>query len=171
VDDVASGAVKYLSGFGDVTSLLGSFVPPSPAAGVPWLFSDNNQGVLKTMEGTGRAALVLSDFGPWDTPLPLSTIRFRRLRVDLWIDPNRDAGQNYIESSSITTNRGLTVFAAVQFRLQRTDPDTVFWGDLCTVGCQLLTDIQFAPVPDGDLLQRGTAYYGVSCSGWSDAAE
>jgi hypothetical protein len=59
----------------------------------------------------------------------------------------------------------------VQFRLQRTDPDTVVWGDLCTTGCQLLTDIQFLPVADGDWLQRGTAYYGVYASGWTDAAE
>jgi hypothetical protein len=172
MDDVASGAVKYLSGFSDVTSLIGSFPLTDPVnAGVPWLFSDNNQGVLKVMEGTSAAALVCGDFGPWDTPLPLSTIRYRRLRVDLWIDPARDASRNIAESSSITTNRGLAVFAAVHFRLQRTDPDAVFWGDLCTVGCQLLTDVMFGPVPDGDYLQRGTAYYGVSASGWSDAAE
>jgi hypothetical protein len=91
--------------------------------------------------------------------------------VDVWIDPARDAGSNSLETSSITTGRGNNVFAAVQFRLQRTDSDAVFWGDLCTVGCQLLTDVAWIAVPDGDGLQRGTAYYGVTCTGWSDAAE
>lgn len=179
MDDVARGAVKFLSGFSDVTSLLGSFPLNDPVggnAGKPWLFSDNRNmdgspGMLTRVEGTSKAALVCSDFGSWDVPPALGTLRFRRLRVDIWIDPNRDANSNIIDSSSITSNRGLAVFAAVQFRLQRTDPDTVLWGDLVTVGCQLLVDAVFTPVTDGDGLQRGTAYYGVAASGWSDAAE
>jgi hypothetical protein len=173
-DDVAGGAVKFLSQFGDVTSLLGSF-PLSDQitanAGRPWLFSDSNQGTLATLEGSSAAAIVCGDFGGWDAPPMLGTLRLRRLRVDVWVDPLRDAQSNITETSSLTTNRGLAVFAAAQFRLQRTDNDAVFWGDLCTVGCQLLTDAQFTPVPDGDGLQRGTAFYGVACSGWSDAAE
>jgi hypothetical protein len=172
-DDVATGAVKYLSQFPDVTGLLGSYPLSDPItanAGQPWLFSDSVQGVFQTMEGTSSAAVVCGDYGGWDIPPPLGTVRFRRLRVDVWVDPVRDAQRNVLESSSLTTNRGLALFAAVQFHLQRTDPDAVFWGDLCTVGCQLLTDIQFLPVPDGDWLQRGTAYYGVTASGWSDVA-
>jgi hypothetical protein len=174
VDDVASGCVKYLAGFSDVTSLLGAFSvadPVTPNAGKPWLFSDNNQGVLATMEGSSAAGIVCSDYGGWSVPEPISTMRFRRLRVDIWVDALRDSGRNVIESSSLTTNRGLAVFAAAQFHLHRTDNDAVFWGDLCTIGCHLLTDIHFLPVPDGDWLQRGTAYYGVTASGWSDAAE
>jgi hypothetical protein len=173
MDDVATGGVKFLSQFADVTALLGSFPlsdPPS-FAGKPWLFSDMNQGVLKVMEGTSAAALVCADFGGWEVPVPGATARYRRLRVDIWIDPQRDAGQNVAESSSVTANRGMAVFNAVQFRLQRTDPDAVFWGDLCTIGCQLLTEPVFQPVADGDLMLRGTAYYGVEFSGWSDAAE
>jgi hypothetical protein len=175
MDDVASGAVKYLAGFSDVTSLLGSYPGSDPRpsfAGRPWLFSDNSQGVLKVMEGTSAAALVFSDFGGWEAPAPLATARFRRLRVDVWVDPARDAQANVTETSSITANRGLAVFNAVQFRLQRTDPDAVLWGDMVTIGCQLLTDIgPFLPVTDGDWLLRGTAYYGVEYSGWSDATE
>jgi hypothetical protein len=174
VDDVASGAVQFLAAFSDVTALLGAFPSDDPAtadAGRPWLFSDNSQGVFATLEGSSAAAIVLSDFGGWDVPPMLGTLRFRRLRVDVWVDPARDAGSNVTESSSITANRGLAVFAAAQFRLQRTDNDAILWGDLCTVGCQLLTDVQFTPVPDGDWLLRGTAFYGVACSGWSDAAE
>lgn len=174
MDNVGSGAVKYLGTFPDVTSLLGSFplTDPSPGlAGKPWLFSDNNQGILKVMEGTSSAGIVCGDFGGWDVPPPMGTIRMRRLRVDIWIDPLRDVNANVIETSSITAGRGMEVFNAVQFRLHRTDPDTVTWGDLVTTGCQLLTDPQFLPVTDGDWLLRGTAYYGVQFSGWSDAAE
>jgi hypothetical protein len=172
-DDVATGGVQFLSQFSDVTSLLGSYplTDPPSLAGKPWLFSDNNQGVLKVMEGTSATAVVLSDFGGWGVPVPLATSRYRRLRADFWIDPQRDANMNVTETSSITANRGMAVFNAAQFRLQRTDPDAVFWGDLCTIGCQLLTEPQFLPVTDGDWLLRGTAYYGVEFTGWSDAAE
>jgi hypothetical protein len=174
VDDVATGAVRYLAGFSDVIALLGSFPSGDPVtqnAGKPWLFSESNQGVLAMMEGSSAAAVVCADYGGWEVPPPLGTARFRRLRVDVWVDPQRDTSRNVTETSSLTQNRGLAVFAAVQFRLQRTDADAIFWGDLCTVGCQLLNDIVFAPVADGDWLQRGTAYFGVGVSGWSDAAE
>lgn len=162
-----------MTGFSDVTALLGSYpmTDPPSFAGKPWLFSDMNQGVLKVMEGTSSAAAVCADFGGWEVPVPGATGRYRRLRVDIWIDPARDAAQNVTETSSITANRGMAVFNAIQFRLQRTDPDAVFWGDLCTIGCQLLTEPVFQPVADGDYLLRGTAYYGVEFSGWSDAAE
>ena len=174
MDDVGGGAVRYLSQFADVTSLLGSFSLSdlNPGfAGRPWLFNDVNQGVFATMEGSSAAAVVLSDFGAWDAPPQGGTARFRRLRVDIWVDPLRDASANVQETSSITANRGMAVFNAVQFRLQRTDPDTVLWGDLVTNGCQLLTEPQFLPVQDGDWLLRGTAYFGVGFTGWSDAAE
>lgn len=173
-DDVATGCARYLAGFSDVTSLLGAFSvsDPNPGfAGRPWLFSDNNQGVLKVMEGSSAAGIVLGDFGGWDAPVPMATMRFRRLRVDIWVDPLRDVTANVLETSSVTANRGMAVFKAVQFRLQRTDPDAVLWGDLVTLGCQLLTDIQFLPVTDGDWLLRGTAYYGVGFSGFADATE
>jgi hypothetical protein len=173
VDDVATGSVKYLSGFSDVTSLLGSYplTDPPSFAGKPWLFSDMSQGVLKVMEGTSSAAVVCGDFGGWEVPVPGSSARYRRLRVDIWIDPVRDAAQNVAESSSVTGNRGMAVFSALQFRLHRLDPDAVIWGDLVTVGCQLLTEPVFQPVSDGDYMLRGTAYYGVECSGWTDATE
>jgi hypothetical protein len=174
VDDVGTGAVRFLAGCSDVTSLLGSFSGTDPIAanaGQPWLFSDTAQGVLTRVKGTQAAALVCADYGGWAVPQPMATARFRRLRVDIWVDPIRDGNGSTAESSSVTTNRGLKIFAALQFRLQRTDSDAVFWGDLCTVGCQLLTDVTFTAVPDGDWMQRGTAYYGVTCTGWSDAAE
>ena len=104
MDDVGTGAVKYLAAFTDVTSLLGSFpLTDGPSfAGKPWLFSDMNQGVLKVMEGTSAAAVVCADFGGWEVPTPGATARYRRLRLDMWIDPARDGGQNVTESPSVS---------------------------------------------------------------------
>jgi hypothetical protein len=171
VDDVASGCVRYLAAFPDVTGLLGSFSNTDPVTanqGRPWIF---NADPLVVLEGSSSAALVCSDFGGWQAPPQLGTWRFGRLAVQVYVDPARDSSRNITETSALTVNRGNAVFAAVQFRLQRTDPDTIVWGDLVTTGCQLLTDGPWLPVPDGDHLLVKQAFFGVSWSGWTDAAE
>lgn len=171
MDDVASGSVQYLAGFSDITSLLGSFSNTDPVAanrGKPYIF---NSDPLVTFEGSSSAALVCSDLGGWQPPPQLGTWRFGRLGIQLYIDPLRDSNLNITETSALTINRGNAAFAAVQFRLQRTNPDTVLWGDLVTTGCQLLTDGPWQMVPDGDHLLVKQAFYGVSWSGWSDATE
>jgi hypothetical protein len=178
VDDVGTGAFKYLGTFSSVTSLLGAFSSgdSNPAnAGKPWLFTDTagqytTPGVLTTVEGSSSSAITLSDFGGWSLPEPYATSRFRRLRVDMWVDPQRDANQNVTETSSITTNRANSLFNAVHRVLQRRDSDTIQWGDLVTFACQLLVEPQFVAVPDGGGMQLGTAFYGVSLTGWTDVA-
>ena len=171
MDDVASGACKFLSGFTDVTVLLGSFSPADPVTanrGKPWIF---NSDPLVTLEGTSASALVCSDFGGWQPPPQLGTWRFGRLAVQVYVDPARDSSRNITETSALTVNRGNAVFDAVQYRLQRTDPATIVWGDLVTTGCQLLSDGPWLPVPDGDHLLVKQSFFGVSWSGWTDATE
>jgi hypothetical protein len=169
VDNVGSGAAKYLSQFSDVTSLLGSFPLTDPVtgnAGQPWLFNGN---ILVDIKGSSAAALVLTDFGGWQAPPMLGSQRFRRLRVEVWVDAQRDALGNIITTSQGVINAGNVVFNAVHRRLQRRDPDTVMWGDMVTFACQLLTEPAFNRLPDGDWAMLGIASYGVSFSGWSDA--
>jgi hypothetical protein len=169
VDSVATGGVQYLLQFDDVTELLGSF-PADDAnvanAGQPWLFSDANAGVLARVESTSSSAVVLGDGGGWTAPPQLGTQRFRRLRVDVWTDPERDQLNNITESSIYTLNRCQSVFNAIHFRLQRTDPDAVLFGDMVTLACTLLTEPVISTLPDGDNILRGTAYYAVFFSGW-----
>jgi hypothetical protein len=171
VDDIASGSVQYLAGFADITSLLGSFSVSdliTANAGKPWIF---NADPLVTIEGSSEAALVCADFGGWQAPPQLGTWRFGRLGVFIYIDPARDSGRNITETSALTINRGNAIFAAVQFRLQRTDPDAVLWGDMVTTGCQLLSDGPWQMLSDGDHLLVKQSFYGISFSGWADAAE
>lgn len=168
-DDVGSGAAKYLATFTDVTSLLGSFSLTDPVTsnqGKPWLFNGN---MLVDIKGTSKSALVVSDFGGWSPPPLLGSQRFRRLRVDVWVDAQRDTQGNIIATDQGTINTGNAVFNAVHRHLHRRDPDTVTWGDMVTFACQLLTEPQFTRIPDGDWAMMGTATYGVSLSGWTDA--
>lgn len=169
MDDVGTGSWRYLSGFSDVTSLLGSFSLADPVIGnrgMPYLFTSD---LVVNLKGTTQAAVVCSDFGGWSPPPQLGSQRFRRLRVDVYVDPVRDAALNISQTNAATVNRANQVFNAVQRHLHRRDPDTVVWGDLVTFGCQLLTEPQFASVPNGDWMLMGSATYGVYLSGWTDA--
>lgn len=171
MDDIASGSVQFLAQFTDITSLLGSFSSTDPItanAGKPWIF---NADPLVTLEGSSSAAVVCVDLGGWQAPPQLGTWRFGRLSVQVYIDPARDSGRNITETSALTVNRGNAVFNAVQFRLQRTNPDTILWGDMVTASCQLLTDGAWLALADGDHLLVKQAFYGVSWTGWTDAAE
>jgi hypothetical protein len=178
MDSVASGAWYFLSQFPAVTSLLGAFPLTDPItanAGQSWLFSDANTDVLAFVQGSQACAVVLTGFGSWGAALPGAGAQFPRLRVDIWADPLRDAAGNITESSVYTANRGLRVAQAIQHVLQRKDPDVMQWGDMTVAGCHALTfPPQFSQISPagsgGDWLQRGTAYYGVTCSGWLDVA-
>jgi hypothetical protein len=176
VDNVASGAVKVLAALSDVTAAVGTF-PASDTVnyGVPWIF---NTDILVTMEGTSAVigtnamAIVCSDAGGWGEPMPLTTPRYNRLQVDFWVDPLRDSSHNITETAGATIQRGKQLFTLVNLHLHRTNPDMQLWGDLRTVGCQLLTEPQFLGVTDAEMggvpVQKGTAYYGVSVFGATD---
>lgn len=170
MDDCGSGAFKFLSGFGDVTSLLGTIAESGPNQGQPYLFAGD---ILVNMKGTGQLAVVCSDFGGWAAPPQLGSQRFRRLRVDVWADPQRDASGNVAVTSADTVNRANALFTAVNSHLHRRDPATVNWGDMVTFGCTLLTEPQWATVPDAGSpsigLTLGSAVYGVYIAGWTDA--
>jgi hypothetical protein len=179
LDNVSSGAYKYLITFPSVTSLVLAFPltdPITPNAGKPYIF-DQPQGTapgatgpLATMEGTSGVAIVLGDMGGWSAPAAGSSMRFQRLSVEVWVDPLRDSGRNISESPGATVRRGRQCFDAIHKALQRQEAGgAIVWGDLVTVGCSLLNEPQFVVVADGDQMYRGPAMYGVTVAGHSDA--
>jgi len=174
-DTVATGSRQWLIQFSDITSLLGAFPNTDPVVAnrnLPFLFTGDLFIDIRTYPGT--TAAVLTDSGGWTVPQPLNTWRFRRLRLDIYVDPLRDGAGNITESSSLTAQRGMNVFRAFQARLHRRDPDTILWGDMVTLQSQLLTEPQFFQMPQasgsGLSTQVGTAYYGIAFSGWTDVA-
>jgi len=168
VDDIGSAAVQYLAGLAPVTSLLGSFPASDPVAanaGLPWIFLND---LLVTMEGSSQAAIVCSPAGSMQVAPMLSTARYPRLSVAMYVDPLRDSSRNIIETSGATILRGQKLSAYLHSHLQRTDPDIQVWGDMVTISCQLLAGGEFLPVPDGDGLQRKEVFYGLEVTGWTD---
>lgn len=158
-DSIGSGAAQYLSGFSDVTSLLGAFDVADPTnPSVPYVFNDS---MLVTLEGTAACAIVCIDQGGWSVPVPLTTPHFCRLTLQVWVDPLRDSDNNIIETSGLTKQRGGQVWAAADSHLHRTNPDVVTWGNMVTVGCERLVEPSWVLKPDGDGIWVGTSFYGV----------
>lgn len=178
MDDVASGAVAYISTLTDVTALIGAFPSDDPVVanrGVPWIFKEN---LAITVEGSSVAlgtravALVCRHAGGWGAARPLNTERFMRLMVDIYVDPLRDSARNTTEiGSGRTVLTGNQVFSVLNGHLHRRNPDRQAWGDLVTTSCDLLSEpSSWTSVPDGDHLIMGTATYGVMTYGWTDIA-
>lgn len=168
VDDVGSGSYKFLLGFSDLTTMLGSFSGSDPIVGnqgQPYLF---NADLLVTMKGTQQIAIVTNDWGSFSGPPILGSQRFRRLRVDIWVDPLRNAAGNISNSDASTKNRGNQVFNVLNRHLHFRDADTRQWGDLVVAGCQLSVEPDFNRVPDGDWMMMGTAVYQVLLAGYTD---
>jgi hypothetical protein len=170
LDDVASGAVRYLAGIPAVTSLLGAFASTDTLnANLPYIFQENQ---LVVLQGTSAAGLVCSVSGQWNAAIPYGTQRFSRLSVEFYVDPQRDADLNVTETPGLTIKRGEQLFATVNSYLHRRNPDTQVWGDLVTASCVLLAEGEFVKMPtgDGDWLQYKQSLYGVGFTGWTDVA-
>lgn len=153
-DDVVQGAVKWLLTFDDLTELVGVF----SETGVPWLFQHS---LWATIEGSQSTAVVVSRAGGWAGANPHNTMRFPRLSLDLYADPLRDDGNNITDPGEVH-RRLEAVFDAYDRVLHRTDPDSVFWGTVRTIGCQRLGEPMFFPLPDGDHMSRCQVFYGVT---------
>jgi len=170
MDDVASGAVRYLAQSSAIRSLLG-FIPASDPnqanVGQPFIFRAN---LLATLEGTSQAAIVCSDFGGFEAPVEYSTQRFQRLSVEFYVDALRDSSNNVIESPGATAGRCNNIFSVVHGYLQRRDPETIVWGDLVTLGCALRAEGRTQPSPDGDWMQYKQVFYEVRLGGFTDIA-
>lgn len=152
-DDVVQGVCKWLATFEDVTSLVGS-----APDGTPYIFQDTLHAVL---EDSQQAAVVFSTMGGWAAPHDYNTMEFPRLLLDLWVDPIRDANNNYVELAE-TRRRARKIYAVLNQHLHRPQVGgPVYWGTVRTIGCTRLGEVVIAPVPDGDGLIRAQVFYGV----------
>lgn len=170
MDDLASGAYQYLTGFSDIMALVGSFPADDPVnPGIPWVFQRNIFARMETAsiaKGSQAVALVCIYAGQFQAALDSNTARFQRLELDIWVDPLRDSfGQ--VTDPTETETRGLAVWQTCDSHLHRvaTDQNTQLWGDLVTTTCIRMAEPVWAPVPEGDGLIRGAAYYAVATYG------
>lgn len=157
MDDLVTGAWKFLTSFPDVLDVVGSFPPDTDTPGVPYIF----QGQLyQRMEGTSDTAVVLTYEGGWTSPVAGSQQVFSRLGVQLYADPLRDAGGNSVNPVEVQ-RRARAALAVLNRHLHSLDSDVSIWGDLVLTNSSRLIEPVFSDVPDGGGLIFGQVYYGV----------
>lgn len=163
-DDLIQGAVKYLAAQPGVVAVLGSSVD-NAGNPYPYLFQHDQWAGLDGstfLEGSGSTAAVVRRAGSWSGGNPHNRLRFPRIAVDIWADPQRNAAMNVTAPGEVY-HRMETVYFAIDDRLHRPTGETQMWGDVRTIGCLRLGEpTEPDAVADGDGLLRQTVYYAVS---------
>lgn len=152
-DDIVQAAVKWLQSFTDVKAVLGT----EPGTTTPYLFQNTLQAPI---EGSSTTAAVISRAGGWTVPNEHNTMRFPRLSLEIWADPQRDDGGNENEPGEVY-RRAEAAFLAIDKRLHRPHTEVQMWGTLRTLGCSRLTEPIVYPVPDGNGMLRLQTFYAV----------
>lgn len=127
-------------------------------SGKPFIF---HRKVADNVEKTGKAALVVMDGGYWGDSNDYNTERFKRIRLEFWVGPTRDA-QGLVGNSSDTEDRLDAIYNSVDKVLHRMNNEPQLWGDKWVLKSKRIGDLVFYPVNDGIEICYGTAYYGVS---------
>lgn len=151
-DDIISAVVTYLRSKPAIIAVLGSDGDGS------WLFQYR---LWAEIEGTSSTAAVLSHEGGWAGANLHNTLRFPRLLLSVWADPQRDAGHNATDPGEVQ-RRANAAFEVIDSYLHRPQGDSQMWGSIRTVDCVRLTEPAIYVVPDGDGLVQLQAYYAVT---------
>lgn len=155
-EDIQGAAVKYLLTLPDVVATVGAFNLTLK----PFIFRDEILVNLESGEYQAVSAIVVEDAGPV-AGLPRTRFRGRRLRVTIWANGNRDGLGNLAEPRSVRHKLNDT-FKAVDFYLNRTDSEIVYWAGIPTVGSERLVDLsEPVKLSEGDGILIASAYYAV----------
>ncbi len=165
-DDLVRGATKYLLSFPDITNLVGQF-----PGGTPYIFEEKPlvtmQGVSKQWPGNAVTAIVLTTSGTWASPDPQSTGQFPKLGVEIWADPPRDADGMVTKPSEARVAADY-LYKVVDFHLNRTSSDLVFYGTVPIFRSVRIGDITYLPkIPSDDHLVLGNVYYAISTTSYT----
>lgn len=152
-DSLITGLHKYLTAQPDVTATLGTF----PFTTTPYLFTGS---LWVAMEGTSSTAAVISRAGGWAGANLHNTLRFPRISLDIYADPQRDAGN--VTDPGEAERRIDATYKIFDTHLHRPQSGIQMWGDVRTVAATRLGEPDVYPVPDGDGLLRLQVFYGIS---------
>ena len=152
-DDLVAGAVKMLAAQPDVLAVLGAY----PATAVPYLFQHT---LWDKVEGTGSTAAVIARRGGWAPPNPHNTMRFPRLSLEVWCDPQRDTSGQVTDPGE-AYRRIQAAYEVIDAHLHTTGPRGGNWGGVRVLGSSRLADPAAFPIADGDGLLWLQVFYGV----------
>lgn len=157
--DVALAARRHLASVAAIRAGLGPTGSDSESA--VWLFV---RELSLVVEGTSRAAAVLSLDGGWSRPNTHNTARFPRLKLEIYADASR-SGTSI--SRRDAESRAWAAWEPFDRILHRTDAFVEVWGSGsgdpgCRVwGSQLMTHPDVYDIADWDGGKRLLCHYGL----------
>lgn len=151
-DDLVQGAVKWLTAFPDVTAVLGAQYDDTP-----WLFQHT---LWVEVEGSSSVAAVITRAGGWAGANTHNTLRFPRLGLELYCDPQRDPA-HHVTDPGEAQRRIEAAFTTLDTHLHRPARQQQMWGTVRILSSTRLTEPTVYRVPDGDGLLRMQVHYAV----------
>lgn len=152
-DDTVQGVYKYLLGFNEITSLLGT-----SDSGTPFLY---NGGIYHTMAGTQSVAVVVKDGTSWASPNTSNTAEFPRIQIEVWADPPRDEEGQVTQPTEART-RAYAVYEQINGRLHLPFSRIINFGSVIAFGSIRLGQPSWIQSPENDHVGKLTVFYGVS---------
>lgn len=152
-DDIVQGVYKYLLGYEDVVSLLGS-----SDSGTPFLY---NGGIYHTMTGTQSVAVVVKDGGGWAAPNTSNTAEFPRIQIEIWADPPRDE-EGQVTMPTEARTRAYAVYQHVNAHMHIPYSKVINFGDVLAFGSIRLGEPAWLQRNEDDHLGKLTVFYGIS---------
>lgn len=116
--DFSKEATRFLISQPSVLAKVSSFPD-----GAPYIF---HRKVGDNIEKADKTAVVVMDGGYFGDPVPYHTTRFKRLRLEFWAGPLRDARGLPVNGSE-GADRLDAAFNAVDKVLHRVDPGVQEW--------------------------------------------
>lgn len=122
-----------------------------------WIWENNLNNLI---ENSQKVAVVLSPASSWTSPNTFNSLRFPRLQVDIWADPDRNddlsvSVQNAKEKINL-------VHLAMRRYLHSVSPEIVFWDTLRVLGSSNSGDVTYSPVSDSNGAFMGQTFYNLT---------
>lgn len=153
-DDVVQGCVKFLLAQARVRAVLGT----DDGTTEPWLFQHK---MWTDVEGTSSTACLIGRDGGWAAPNLYNTMRFPRITLEVWADPQRDMHRNVTDPGEVWRRIEHT-YEVIDEHLHRPMGGQQYWGTLRVIDCVRSTEPTIYEVPDGDGLLRLLTSYAVT---------
>lgn len=151
--DFSKEATKFLISRPSVVAAVSQF--PN---GAPYIF---HRKVGDNVEKANKTAIVLMDGGYSGDPVRGHTNHFKRLRVEMWAGPLRDARGLPINGSE-GSDRLNAAYEALDKVFHRTSGKAQLWGSILSIASERIGDLVMYPVSDGEEIMYGTVYYSVN---------
>ncbi len=156
--DIVKAARRFIAQQDGIASVLSS-----DAHWDLYLFQER---LMVRIESSQNIACVLLQKGNWTSPNNHNTLKFPRLIVEFWADPDRDSRSNVTLPLS-AKDKILAAYEFLDKYLHRVAGGDLWWPDqddsgaVRVISSKRSDELSFYEVPDGDGMMRAQVIYNI----------